>query len=151
MSVWWHLSGLGRKFGRYDRKAVGSCQLNTAGASPTAFPKIKGMFRIYYERDLKVDYTQVHVNRGFFFGERSNVFHRVDTTGNIFTSGAATSENITNGVHEKNSFTDISLYPTGKHEIIQFISCFPVGYREIPMKIFFGLTLVPFSCSCCLC
>ena len=30
-----------------------------------------------------------------------NLFHRVDTIGNIFTSGAATSENITDGVHEK--------------------------------------------------
>ena len=29
-----------------------------------------------------------------------NLFHRVDTIGNIFTSGAATSENITDGVHE---------------------------------------------------
>ena len=29
-----------------------------------------------------------------------NLFHRVDTIGNIFTSGAATRENITNGVHE---------------------------------------------------
>ena len=29
-----------------------------------------------------------------------NLFHRVDTIGNIFTSGEATSENITDGVHE---------------------------------------------------
>ena len=29
-----------------------------------------------------------------------NLFHRVDTIGNIFTSGAATSEKITDGVHE---------------------------------------------------
>ena len=29
-----------------------------------------------------------------------NLFHRVDTIGNIFTSGAATRENITDGVHE---------------------------------------------------
>ena len=36
----------------------------------------------------------------FFFGERSNLFHRVDTISNIFTSGAATRENITDGVHE---------------------------------------------------
>ena len=38
-----------------------------------------------------------------------NLFHREDTIGNIFTSGAATSENITDGVHEKK---------------ILFISCF---------------------------
>ena len=30
-----------------------------------------------------------------------NLIHRVDTMVNIFTSGAATSENITDGVHEK--------------------------------------------------
>ena len=29
-----------------------------------------------------------------------NLFHQVDTIGNIFTSGTATSENITDGVHE---------------------------------------------------
>ena len=29
-----------------------------------------------------------------------NLFYRVDTIGNIFTSDAATSENITDGVHE---------------------------------------------------
>ena len=36
----------------------------------------------------------------FFFVKDRNLFHRVDTIGNIFTSGAATSENITDGVHE---------------------------------------------------
>ena len=28
-------------------------------------------------------------------------------------------------------------------DIYKFISCFPVGYREISVKIFFDLTLVP--------
>ena len=37
---------------------------------------------------------------GFFLVKDQNLFHRVDTIGNIFTSGAATSENITDGVHE---------------------------------------------------
>ena len=37
----------------------------------------------------------------FFFPVKDrNSFHRVDTIGNTFTSGAATSENITDGVHE---------------------------------------------------
>ena len=36
----------------------------------------------------------------FFSVKDQNLFHRVDTIGNIFTSGTATSENITNGVHE---------------------------------------------------
>ena len=42
------------------------------------------------------------INRGYlFFSVKDlNLFHRVDTIGNIFTSGAATSENITDGVYE---------------------------------------------------
>ena len=37
----------------------------------------------------------------FFFSVKDrNLFHRVNTIGNTFTSGEATSENITNGVHE---------------------------------------------------
>ena len=41
-------------------------------------------------------------NRGYllFSVKDQNLFHRVDTIGNIFTSGAATTENITDGVHE---------------------------------------------------
>ena len=35
----------------------------------------------------------------FFFVKDRNVFHRVNTSGNIFTSGCATRENITAGVH----------------------------------------------------
>ena len=42
------------------------------------------------------------INRGYLFisVKDRNLFHRVDTMGNIFTSGAATSENITDGIHE---------------------------------------------------
>ena len=37
----------------------------------------------------------------FFFSVKDgNLFHRVNTIGNIFTSGEATSENVTDGVHE---------------------------------------------------
>ena len=37
----------------------------------------------------------------FFFSVKDrNLLHRVDTIGNIFTSGAATSEYITDGFHE---------------------------------------------------
>ena len=40
-------------------------------------------------------------NRGFFFfSVKDRNLFRVDTIGNIFASGAATSENITDGVHE---------------------------------------------------
>ena len=41
-------------------------------------------------------------NRGYlvFSVKDRNLFHRVDSIGNIFTSGAATSENITDGLHE---------------------------------------------------
>ena len=42
------------------------------------------------------------MNRGYlsFSVKDRNLFHRVDTIGNIFTRGAAMSENITDGVHE---------------------------------------------------
>ena len=36
----------------------------------------------------------------YFSLKYQNLFHRLDTTGNIFTSGTATHENITDGVHE---------------------------------------------------
>ena len=36
----------------------------------------------------------------FFWMKDRNLFHRLDTIGYIFTSGATTSENITDGVHE---------------------------------------------------
>ena len=36
----------------------------------------------------------------FFSAKDRNLFHRVDIIGNILTRGAATSENITDGVHE---------------------------------------------------
>ena len=45
-------------------------------------------------------------------------------------------------VRSKNIFTDVSRYPTRKHKMTSIISCFPVGYREIAVKIFFDLTLV---------
>ena len=42
------------------------------------------------------------INRGYLFCsvKDRNLFHRVDTIGNIFKSGAATSENVTDDVHE---------------------------------------------------
>ena len=43
------------------------------------------------------------VYRGYLFFllvKDQNLFHRVDTIGNIFMSGTATRENITDGVHE---------------------------------------------------
>ena len=36
----------------------------------------------------------------FFLVKDQNLFHRMDTIGNIFTSGTATSENITDGLLE---------------------------------------------------
>ena len=44
----------------------------------------------------------LYLKRGylFFSVKDRNLFHRVDTIGNIFTSGCATRENITIGVHE---------------------------------------------------
>ena len=44
----------------------------------------------------------------YFSVKDRNLFHRVDTIGNIFTSGTATSENITDGVHEMKKKIDLS-------------------------------------------
>ena len=43
---------------------------------------------------------KIHRGYLFFSVKDRNLFHRVDTIGNIFTSGTATRENITGGVHE---------------------------------------------------
>ena len=51
------------------------------------------MCGMYHEDDIE--------NICFFFSVKDgNLFHRVDTISNIFTSGKATRENITDGVHE---------------------------------------------------
>ena len=42
------------------------------------------------------------INRIFFSVKDQNLFHLVNTIGNIFTIGAATRENITDGVHSMN-------------------------------------------------
>ena len=53
---------------------------------------------------LSFNQPNIHAitHRGYlFFSVKDlNLFHRVDTIGNIFTSGEATTENITDGVHE---------------------------------------------------
>ena len=54
-------------------------------------------------REQNPIFTPTPLQKGgylFFSVKDRNLFHRVDTIGNIFTSGAATSENITHGVHE---------------------------------------------------
>ena len=50
----------------------------------------------------------------FFSVKDRNLFHQVNTIGNIFTSGTATSENITNGVHE---MKQISIFHRKKNQI----------------------------------
>ena len=54
------------------------------------------LIKLLLERVKSMKQTEYLV---FFFGEDRNLFHRVDTIGNILTSGEATSENITDGVH----------------------------------------------------
>ena len=69
-------------------------------------------------------------HRGYFFffsRKDRNLFHLVNTIGNIFTRGAHNKPRqqereigiFTGGtsVRSKNIFTDISRYPTGKHEL----------------------------------
>ena len=64
------------------------------------------MVRLAKNNCLGTKINMIHrrdkVHRGylFFSVKDRNLFHRVDTIGNIFTGGAATSENITDGVHE---------------------------------------------------
>ena len=74
-----------------------------------------------------------------FFGERSKFISSREHQRKYFHSWLATCENITDGVHsikkKKPLFHRKNKYPL-------FISCFPVGYREISVKIFFDLTLV---------
>ena len=65
-------------------------------------------------------------NRGylFFFSVKDrNLFYRVDTIGNIFTRGAATSKNIIDVVHEMKSIA-IFHKKKKKNPSILFISCF---------------------------
>ena len=80
----------------------------------------------------------------FFFGERSKfIFNRVDTVGNIFTSGAATGENITDGVRKmkyisifhriKNKYSGFSFHAFNHfweklyQNPVQFLSIIPRG------------------------
>ena len=57
----------------------------------------------------------------FFLVKDHNLFHQEDTIGNFFTSGAATSENSSDGVHEMKL---ISIFHKKKKKNILFISCF---------------------------
>ena len=66
--------------------------------------------KIYYTGKFQ-DYTARYIiNRGylFFSVKNRNLFHRVDIIGNIFTSGAARSENITDSFHEMKINFDLS-------------------------------------------
>ena len=50
---------------------------------------------------LRFSYTAKEIEHICFFTVKDqNLFHRVDTIGNIFTRGCAIRENITDGVHE---------------------------------------------------
>ena len=79
----------------------------------------------------------------FFSVKDRNLFHRVDTIGNIFTSGAATTENITDGVHRKkknclfhafNPFWE-KLY----QNTVQFFSVIP---RDVPLPHSNAITIL---------
>ena len=97
--------------------------------------------------------------------EDRNLFHRVDTIGNIFTSGAATNEIITDGVHEmkykfrfmlltlsgrsliKIQYSSFPLFPgTGtsvrSRNIFTYISRYPTGKHEI-IQVLFPTRLFP--------
>ena len=69
-----------------------------------------------------------------------NLFHRVDTIGNIFTNGAATSENITDGVHE---MKQISIFHQKKQIFCLFHAFNPFWEKlyENPAQFF---SVIPF-------
>ena len=65
-----------------------------------------------------------------------NLFHQVDTIGNIFTSGEATSENITDGVHEMKY---ISIFHRKKKKIFYLFHAFNPFWEKIyqnPVQFF---------------
>ena len=68
-----------------------------------AWPRILKIGQIYVLFAITWTKNETGVTyRGylFFSVKDRNLFHRADTIDNIFTSGTATSENITDGVHE---------------------------------------------------
>ena len=76
---------------------------------PNLRQEVKVKVDIVTSDDIKIYYTgkfqdftaRYIIKRGylFFSVKDRNLFHRVDTIGNIFTSGGATRENISDGVH----------------------------------------------------
>ena len=101
--------------------------------------KENGKSSIYFGQtdDLVITIKVPHgVTEGIYieyicFKDR-NLFHRVDTIGNIFTSGEATSENITDGVHKSHEWKyyrwcsqdEINFDLSPKKTNIVFITCF---------------------------
>ena len=51
-------------------------------------------------RGIEIVAMTLRISFFFFSVKDQNLFHRVNIIGNILTSGAATSENITDDVHE---------------------------------------------------
>ena len=64
-----------------------------------------------------------------------NLFHRVDTIGNIFTSGCATRENITDGVHEVSEKEKNA----GDQHFPLFLKCFFRSRHKFLSHIYFVL------------
>ena len=76
---------------------------------------------------MEANLWEFAINRGYlvFFVKDQNLFHRVDTIGNIFLSGKATRENITNGCSRVEINFDLSPKKKKKKPPnILFISCF---------------------------
>ena len=68
--------------------------------------------------------------------EDRNLFHRVDTIGNIFTSGEATRENIIDGVHEMKY---ISIFHRKKNQIFCLFHAFNPFWEKLcqnPVQFF---------------
>ena len=104
--------------------------LNLKQGHKPLYTRRKKKCRVTYKVSSKGYNVILHyIHRGYLFCsvKDRNLFHRVDTIGNIFTSGTS--------VRSKNIFTDISRYPTGKHEI-------NIAYFMYPAFFFFFSILV---------
>ena len=98
--------------------------------------KVSPYDHIYYVF-LKYVYVCHLINRGylgFFSVKDRNLFHRVDIIGNIFTSGEAMNENITDGVHQMKL---ISIFPRKKNSVyFMLLTLSGRSYMEIQYSSF---------------
>ena len=72
----------------------------------------------------------------FFSVKDRNLFHRVDTIGNIFMSGIATSENITHGVHEMKKISIFHQKPPKYSVYFMLLTLSGRSFYQNPVQFF---------------